>query len=113
VWRSFSNRLVKNKLISNESMDELEVKKVTLSKLSGKLASSSTPLAFIVNSLAYIATSPSQYDAGAKSLQIDKLCNGVVSDGTLSGDISRAYIIAPTTIMPDKRDQSDVTARWA
>lgn len=44
-------------------MDEVEVKKVALSKLSGKLASNATPLAFIVNSLSYIGTSPTQYDA--------------------------------------------------
>lgn len=112
IWRSFSNKLVKNKLISNESMDEIEIKKIALSKLSGKLASSNTPLAFITNSLAYIGNLPNDYDAWAKTIEIDGLCNGVISDATTSWDIRKAYIIYPTTIMPDKRDQNDVLSWW-
>lgn len=113
IRRSFSNKLVKNKLITNEAMDEMEVKKVSVSKLSGKLASSSTPLALIANSLSFISTSPTQYDPGARRIQLDRLCNGRVSAATLSGDIVDAYIISPSSIMPDKRDQSDIMNRWA
>jgi penicillin-binding protein 1A len=108
VWRSFSNKLVKNKYISNDSMDDADIKKIALSRLSGKLASNTTPLAFIVNSLAYIGNSPSAYDGGWKTLSLDTLCWWGVAEG--SGVSNRAYVIAPSSIMPDKRDQNDIIA---
>jgi uncharacterized protein YpmS len=63
------------------------VKKVTIAKNSGKLASESTPESYKISTLAYINTAPTQYDNGAKEIQIDSLCYGKVSDLTPPEDI--------------------------
>lgn len=63
---------------------------VNISKFSGKLASEKTPESEVISTL--MAVKPTQYDAGSKSIQIDTLCNGPISENTPEEAIANIFI---------------------
>lgn len=93
-------------------MQETEVKPVTISKLSGKLTSPTTPGPFSVTSLAYLKTAPTAIDETTQTVQVDTLCTGAVGPLTPAQDMRTAYVIHPESIMPDDRDQEDILKWW-
>lgn len=111
TWKSFVKKLIDGGYIQNELPSETETKEVTISKLSGKLASAQTPLSFTKRTLAYLQTAPTEYDASSETISIDSACNGIPSEVTPPSDLSTAYYIRPQTIMPDGRDQKDINTR--
>jgi penicillin-binding protein 1A len=115
TWSKFRNKLKTNGYLRNEDMKPVEVKQVSIAKYSWKLASQSTPDAMRVSSWAYINNLPTEYDGGARKVELDKLCMGKVSELTPQSDIITAYINEPQTFMPDKRDLKDImkyTWKW-
>jgi len=111
IRKSFLTKLEENWYIQNEAVSPTEIKDVVISKLSGKLAGAETPLAFTQKSLAYLQTAPTAVDSNASKIEIDTLCNGTPSELTPPQDLTTAYYLRPETIMPDKRDQSDIENR--
>ncbi len=101
-------KLLKAGLINNENPTPVEVKEVTISKLSGKIATQSTPQKYIVTTMWYINKLPSQNDDAAVAIQVDRLCGGKVSQLTPASDIITSYIIQPATFMPNKNDLWDI-----
>lgn len=95
---------MENGYIQNETIPATEVKDVVISKISGKLASADTPVEFTQKSLAYLQTAPTSYDAAITKKEVDSLCNGTPSPLTPAEDIKTAFVITPSTIMPDQRD---------
>lgn len=77
TWKSFVKKLLANQLITNEKPQEVDVKSVSISKISGKLANFDTPLALTKKSLGYIKTLPNEVDATTKKIQIDRMCGGI------------------------------------
>lgn len=112
IWKSFTKKLEDNWLIQNQTIQEREVKSVSISKLSGKLAWYETPLAFVKKSLGYAQSVPTLVDNNVKKVQMDNLCKGTPSELTPPADIIDAYQISPESIMPDKRDQKSIIERW-
>lgn len=108
IQKDFVKKLQDNAMIQDQTMQQREVKWATISKLSWKLATYETPLAFAKKSLGYIKTLPTEVDTNAQSIEIDTLCNKLPSALTPPNDIATAYYINPQTIMPDGRDQSAV-----
>ncbi len=78
----FWSTLSANNLVSNEWMTAVEVAESSISKISGKLASEWTPWEFIVKSMWYINTQPSEYDPGMIPLEFDSSCNWLASPYT-------------------------------
>lgn len=113
IRKLFLNKLLEKWYIQNETVSPTEIKEVVISKLSWKLAGAQTPLAFTQKSLAYLQTAPVAIDANASKIDIDTLCNGTPSELTPPQDISTARYISPESIMPDKRDASDIMNRWS
>lgn len=113
AWRNFIKKLQTSNLISNQLPEQKEVKSVTISKISGKLVNNESPLAFAVTSLGYINTLPTALDSSIEAIKVDALCNGKVGPLTPEGDLRDAYVIRPESMMPDKRDQKDITERWS
>lgn len=107
-WRN----LVKNNYVENTDMPKVETTKVSISKLSGKLASENTPEEFKISTLAYINNPPKDYDEWAEVVEYDDLCNKRVSSYTPIDNIKKWYIINPTTFMPDKMDLDEITNWW-
>lgn len=115
TWNKFWTKLKTNGYIRNEDMKPVEVKQLTIAKYSGKLASDQTPAAMRVSTRGYINNLPTEYDWGARKIEIDKLCMGKVSELTPQSDIITVYINEPQTFMPDKRDLEDImryTGKW-
>lgn len=112
IWKSFLTKLQDKWYIQNETVPATEVKEVLISKISGKLASADTPLAFTQKSLAYLQTAPTAVDANVSKVDIDKLCVWIPSELTPPEEISSAYYIKPESIMPDQRDITDIQNRW-
>jgi len=55
-------------------MSAVEVAEISISKVSGKLATESTPSDFVVKTLAYINSQPTEADPGMTSLEFDSSC---------------------------------------
>jgi hypothetical protein len=51
-------------------------------------------------------------DTVVQAIQVDKMCMGKKTDATPYKDIMTAYIIVPTTFMPNKLDLNDINNRW-
>ncbi len=102
--KSFVKKLQAAQLITNEKLQEAEVKSVSISKVSGKLANFDTPLALTKKSLGYIKTLPTEVDDTTKKIQIDRMCGGIPGPLTPSIDLQDAYFITPSSFMPDQRD---------
>lgn len=112
MQKSFIKKLQDNGLIQDEVMQRMEVKDATISKLSWKLASYDTPLAFAKKSLWYIKTLPTQVDTSTQTIEVDTLCNKLPGPLTPANDIATAWYINPKTILPDGRDQWSIIERW-
>lgn len=108
TWRLFWWKLLKAWLIINEIPTDVETKEVTISRLSGKLATKNTPSKYVVTSMWYINKLPTEFDDAANTIQIDNLCNGKVSELTPASDIISSYIVKPATFMPNKNDLADI-----
>ena len=108
TWNKFWTKLKTSGYLRDEDMKPVEVKQLTVAKYSGKLATDSTPAAMRVSTWAYINNLPTEFDAGSRKVQLDKLCMGKVSDLTPARDIVTVYINEPQTFMPDKRDLPDI-----
>lgn len=110
AWKSFFRDAQKAWYISKEDMPENDVKMVAISKLSWKLASNTTPVWLIINTIWRLDNLPTEVDDTATKIEIDWLCNGKLSSSTPSNWIQEAYIIKPYSII--ERDLSDVRNRW-
>ncbi|MFA5747945.1 MAG: transglycosylase domain-containing protein [Candidatus Absconditabacterales bacterium] len=109
--KSFFGNLLKNNYISNENIPEADITKVQISKISGKLAGVSTPSEFIVDTIKYSKGPNLSTDDGAQIIQIDSLCNGLVSPYTSPEDTKNGYVIIPNTFMPNGMDLTEITQR--
>lgn len=108
----FLKKLKEQWLLSLEEMEEKEVKKVTISKLSWKLATADTPLWLAITSLWYIKNLPNEYDEDAKKVIVDQLCNWKANELTPPSEAVEWYIIRPSTIMPLKQDLESIKNWW-
>ncbi len=104
--------LLKNNYIANESIPEVDLMSVSISKISGKASTASTPSEFVISSLKYKNSPGLAEDKWATAIKFDGLCNGLLSPYTAPGDLKNWYIIAPTTFMPNGMDLSEITQRW-
>ncbi|HNG96909.1 MAG TPA: transglycosylase domain-containing protein, partial [Candidatus Absconditabacterales bacterium] len=108
TWNKFWTKLKTNGYLRNEDMKPVEVKQLTISKYSGKLASEQTPSAMRVSTWGFIDNLPTDYDGGVRKVEIDRLCMGKISELTPASDIITVYINEPQTFMPDKKDLKDI-----
>lgn len=111
VWKSFFGKMMKAGLIKSEEPRPIEVKNVSISKISWRLPSDTTPESHIISSLAYIGNMPKWFDSAIKTVQVDMMCRWKASDITPSDELVMAYIITPSTFMPGRNDIADITRR--
>ena len=112
TWKSFVGKLSRSKYITSETMEEREVKQASISQISWKLSTVSTPLSLMKKSLWYIHSLPTEYDNHVSQLQIDTLCNGRPSELTPESSLGTAWYIRPESIMPSKYDQEEIMTWW-
>ncbi len=102
---------LKNSYIVNEAMPEKDTVWLQISKISGKIASPTTPAEFVVSTLKYAGAPSPAVDDGAISMQYDASCNGQLSPYTTSENTKVWYIITPSSFMPNGMDLKDITQR--
>ena len=112
AMREFWLTLLANNYVSNETMTEVEVWRATISKISWKLATESTPAEFQVTSLWYINTLPGEADPGATPVEYDASCNWLSSPYTPANELKQGYLITPTSFMPEGNDLNEISDWW-
>ena len=112
AMKDFWSTLLANNYISNEWMTEVEIGHATISKISWKLATDSTPSEFKVTSMWYINTLPGEADAWATPVEFDWSCGGLSSPYTPASDLRQWYIITPSSFMPEWNDLNEISDRW-
>lgn len=112
AMRDFWSTLLANNYIANEWMTEVEVGRATISKISWKLATDSTPSEFKVTSMWYINTLPAESDAWAIPVEFDASCGGLSSPYTPAEDLRQWYIITPSSFMPEGNDLKEIADWW-
>ena len=104
--------LLKNNYITNEAMPEKDTVSLQVSKVSGKIASPTTPPDLVVSTLKYSWSPSPAVDDGALSFQYDASCNGQLSPYTTSENTKVWYIITPSSFMPNDMDLKEITQWW-
>ena len=99
IWKDFVEKLKQAGLIKNETMPLKWTTSIYVNSLNGKQASLKTPFQVSVKTIARIDGIPPKDDGKAvKMIQIDKLCNGLVSKYTPPTDKIYAYVIHPHSL---------------
>ncbi|MCK9467474.1 MAG: penicillin-binding protein [Candidatus Absconditabacterales bacterium] len=112
AMREFWSTLLANNYISNQGMSATEIAEVAISKISGKLATDSTPADFVVKSMTYINSQPNQADDLMTPLEFDSSCGGLSSPYTPASELVNGFIVSPTTFMPNGMDLAEITSWW-
>lgn len=99
VWKKFVDLLKEKWYLKSEQMNPRGIKSVAVSKLSWKIPSLDTPIALIVDSMAWINNLPTQKDDSIKKIKVDKLCNWKISKYTPESDIIDVYVIKPQDVI--------------
>lgn len=76
----------------------------TISQISGRLASDSTPDNLRVTSI--FAVKPTEYEGGMKQVEVDSLCNGKVTDQTPRDAIKQVYLSSGINPVIDSYDKA-------
>lgn len=113
TFRQFFSELLTAGKIVTEDVSPVEVKDVTISRLSGRLASNNTPAGYRVSTMGYINTLPTEADSMFSPIQIDKACMGKITEMTPRYDILDTYIVKPVSFMPNDMDLQDITNWFA
>jgi hypothetical protein len=79
--------LLKNNYITNESIPEVDLMSVSISKISGKASGPATPADLTVSTVKYKNSPGLSSDDGVSPLTFDGMCNGLVSPYTAPDDL--------------------------
>jgi membrane peptidoglycan carboxypeptidase len=106
VNKAFYNQMLDQWYIKNDSMPKVDVKSVTISKITGRLANDNTPEEFKVTTLAYNANIP--WDNTYTPISVDSTCGGKISPLTPPEQRQRVLIFTPISITSfDSQNISD------
>lgn len=100
-----------NNYISNWDIPEVDLMSVSISKISGKAASASTPGDLTVGSFKFKDSPWLAEDIWATAITFDAACNGAISPYTFADNIKNGYLITPSTFMPNGMDLPEITQR--
>lgn len=103
---------MKNNYITNESIPEVDLTSVSISKISGKAAGPETPADLTVSTVKYKNSPGLALDEWISAITFDGMCNGLISPYTAPGDVKKWYLITPSTFMPNGMDLAEITQRW-
>ena len=96
VNKSFYSQMLAGWYITNEVMPKSDVKSVTISKITGRLANANTPEEFKVSTLTY--NTNIQWDGTYNQISVDNSCWWKISPLTPPEQRQRAYVFTPISI---------------
>lgn len=109
IWHDFME--FAHKWLEKKKFDEPEwVVHATISKMSWKLASKSTPSEFKVSSI--FAVKPTDFDWWYKWVEVDSLCNWLVTEDTPKEAIKTIYTWTSAAPLIDSFDKSWLKSIW-
>ena len=96
VNKSFYSQMLEQWYIKNDVMPKADVKSVTISKITGRLANENTPEEFKVTTLAY--NSNIAWDGTYTPISVDSTCGGKISPLTPPEQRQRVMVFTPISI---------------
>ena len=108
VNKSFYGQMLAKGLINNEDMSPVDVNPISISKITGKISTTTTPTEFIVKTLAFNTNIPSDTKAYIP-VSLDISCGAKASPLTPSNERIRWYIFTPNSI--STLDSNDIN-KW-
>ncbi len=111
-FKKFMSSLLKNNYITDEKMLDKDTVSIKINKVSGKLATDSTPAALVISTLKYVWAPSPVADDLVSTITYDSSCNGAASPYTSPENLKNWYIIIPSTFMPNGMDLEKITQRW-
>jgi len=113
IWKDFLQRLKKNKYITNEKMGFNWTSSIYINEINGKKSSDKTPIEVSRKTIARIDGMPPIDDGKTiKKIQIDTLCNGLVSEFTPSSDKKTAFVINAHSYRPRNSKWENSVKSW-
>ena len=92
IMKEFYAALLDKWLISNSDHSPVDIGKVSINKVSGKLTTEETPAEFTIDTRWYNATLPSEVDAGMSAIEYDTLCGWAISEFTPPTEVAEWYV---------------------
>lgn len=103
IWHDFMEAAHKN--LPKDTFKKPEsVFSATISQISGRLATDSTPDRLKVSSI--FAVKPTEYEGSFKEVEVDDLCGGKVTENTPADSIKKGYIATNINPIIDGYDKS-------
>jgi penicillin-binding protein 1A len=96
VNKSFYNQMLSAGYITNDPMSKIDVKSVTISKVTWRLANDNTPVEYKVSTLAYNSNIP--WDSPYTQISVDNVCWWKISPLTPPEQRQRALVFTPVSI---------------
>ena len=106
--KSFLSQLLEQNLITNEQMPMKDVSSISISSISWKLPSESTPQEFIKQTLWWNYNLPKEVEWPITPLEVDISCYWKISPLTPPDQVRKWYLIEPSTFMPNKMDLENI-----
>lgn len=110
IWHDFMEAAHKN--LPKETFQKPEsVFSATISEVSGKLATESTPDSAKVSSI--FAVKPTEYEGSFETVEVDSLCNGKVTSSTPPDAVKKGYLININPVIDGyQKDWLPAVSEW-
>ena len=109
--KNFFSKLLKNNYITNDLIKPVDVGNVKISKISGKIATATTPSELVVDTMYYLRGVPLSQDDSVETIEYDPYC-GAQGQYTSTENLKKGYIISPSTFMPNRMDLNEIVGWW-
>lgn len=109
VNRSFYTAMLAQGYLKNDPMPVVPGKQVTISKITGRIATADTPVEYQVQTVGFNVDIPA--DRPYNTISVDSLCGGKISPLTPSEQRQRVVLFEPVSIT--SLDTQDIVKRYA
>ena len=104
--------LVKWWYITNREMTNVETASISISKITWKLPSQTTPWELIVSTMGYVNNLPKESDGDVAVYEYDASCLWLLSPMTPMNEVKKWYYMTLSSFMPGNNDLESIKERW-
>ena len=104
--------LVKWWYISNREMTNVETATTSISRITGRIPSETTPWELIVSTMWYVNNMPKEVDGDVTAYEYDTSCLWLASPLTPINEAKQWYYMELDSFMPGKQDLEKIKERW-
>lgn len=110
--KEFLGWLVKEWYISNREMTNVETANLSISKITWKLPSDTTPWELITSTIGYVNNLPKDIEWDVFIYEYDASCMWIISPLTPYGEAKQWYLMTLSSFMPWNDDLEKIKERW-